>query len=842
MVPSVVASRVPMRAFRSPLALAALLTLSGASGLVFEVIWLKQLALVLGQTTTAASLLVACFLGGLALGSFVLGRVADRVQRPLALYAVLELASGVLAIAVSTALPRLDGWLAAAGLSGAPFGVRLLIAAVLLLLPTFAMGGTVPAAVRHAVREGGSVGRSFGFLYSFNTLGAAIGCAVAGFFLIGRIGLWHTSLAAAAGDLLVAGAAALLAQNLGPAKAPASEKAGSTGALLIAAIALGGFASIAYEILWVRLLITSLEATSYAFTVVLVTYLLGIVAGGFVFTRWLSRGSQPLATWAGVQLTLAVAAALGLLMLGEPGVLLHVARAAGLGTYSGYLLATALAIAPATLAIGIGFPLMGQVIAESSAAVGARLGWLYGVNTIGGIAGSLATGLWLIPAIGTQKSYLLATALCLVVAALAQAEQRGPSKERVAVGLASVVLLLGLGTLPRDFVTRSFARSKVGERLATREGREGSLIVLGFNRSTVCGGRPCPTQCRGDFSFQQLRFGPLSYANTVLSAGRYMRTLAHLPMLMHEKPAHEVLEVCFGTGSTAGAFASWPEVRHLTIVDLNQDVFDVAPLFSRANHDVLRDPRVTRVLDDGRHFLDASAGTYDVISFEPPPPTAVGATSLYTREFYELISHHLADDGLLTQWIPLADQSDALSRSLIRTMLDVFPDVSLWIPSRAEAVLVASKRPQRVDLAQWASRWNQPSVAANLAGVAIDKPVELLGAYVAGTEALRRYTQGYPPITDDLPLSEYFRSVDPRPFDSHALLGFADQAPLASPRPSELDARRAALKRLIDAQLAFQSGEFDTARDEVLAAEKLTGKDGLTSELLDVEYGCFSFR
>ena len=311
-----------------------------------------------------------------------------------------------------------------------------------------------------------------------------------------------------------------------------------------------------------------------------------------------------------------------------------------------------------------------------------------------------------------------------------------------------------------------------------------------------------------------------------MPAKRYMRTLAHLPMLMHPKP-EEVLEVCFGTGTTAAAFVKHPGLKSLTVVDLNRDVLKLSPHFSDSNFDVLKDPRVHTIIDDGRHHLQADGSRYDVISFEPPPPRSAGAVNLYSREFYDLVKSRLKPGGMMTQWIPLDQQSDALAKMLIRSMLDVFPHVQLWIPARAEAVLIASSSPLELDSARWAERWAEPGVKANLADVGYATPESMRGAFVLGTEGLRAYVGELPAVTDDRPAIEYFLSDSSPPFSISGLLAAAEGGPADE-----------AHRLLLRAHALGKSGEPGLAAEQLGKLEA----DRYTDYLRGLEYGCLVRR
>ncbi|HYV44003.1 MAG TPA: hypothetical protein VFA20_04035 [Myxococcaceae bacterium] len=778
-------------------ALMALAALSGASGLTFELIWIRQASLLLGHTAVAMSAVVAAFLGGLGLGAAALGRRVDAARRPLALYGALECVTAVAAVALTLGLPHLGRWVAGIG----PWPARAAIAVVLVLVPAAAMGGTLPALVRAAVEaDEGSTGRRFGALYAVNTLGAAAGCLLSGFVLFGALGITRTGLLAALGNL-VAGGIALAWSRKAPAPEPTAPKASAPverWLLLLAAAA--GFAALALEVLWFRALASVLDSTSYALSLLLAVYLLGLVAGAWLFALR-PPPVAPLHRFGEVELLFAFAALGSLALLGQVRALEHLSMA---------LRATAVLLVPCALS-GYALPLLVEASARTSGA-GSRSGRIYGANTAGGILGSLLTGLFLIPRFGTQPAFAVA---CAVSAAAALRAARGRAPLAAAAALALCLLVL-----PRGYLVRGLTHFSDSTTVDVREGVDGTLAVLEYDRASTCnsGLYACGPACP-DFHHRQLLFGATSYASTVLPARRYMRALGHLPMLLHPSPA-DALVICFGTGTTAAAVADDDRLRALTLVDLNADVFDVAPDFQEVNGDVLADPRVRVSVDDARHFLAATDQSFDVIAFEPPPPRSAGAVDLYTTDFYALVKRRLRPGGVVAQWIPLGQQSDQLSRALVGALTASFEHATLWLPARLDAIVIASDAPLQPELI--ASRWSHRSPGA-LAEVGLGRPRVLLDTFVAGTDALRRYAAAAPALTDDRPLVELFLSADPTPFDGEAFASLVEGEPL---------------RRLLRAHLFARAGEYDPAREAVSFAAQLTGDDPYTEFLQQMEYGC----
>jgi len=840
---------------------------SGMSGLAFEVIWVRSLALWVGHSTVAVSLVVAAFLAGIVIGSYLGGAWADRAARPLRLYAFLELAVGATALASSLAV----AYLGKAQLTGALAsnqGVRMAVAFALLLPPTIAMGATTPALARFVTKEISHVGRSFALLYAINTLGAALGCGLAGFVWIGRVGILRTALGAVAINAVV-GTAALIWERVSiahrspspevPAPVQAKDTVGplrdgdGAGAYALAAIAfVTGGASIACEVLWFRVLRTFVDSSTYAFTLLLVTFLLGLVAGGLLFAWRLGRHARPWQLLADLQSGLALTGLGSMVLLGDSGwVLGHIEAIVGHDSpMTKQALFVAVVIFVPTVFSGATYPLVMRLGTASLARVGRDVGILAAANTVGGALASLATGLWFIPRFGTQTGLALAFTLNLGIAVAVYwrtplAWEGGARDGSWRRGILWPVVFVAAVwfVAPPDLIRRSLVYWTGGAKvLAVREGRDGTAIVDGVDRASVCAASTnhCREHCKTDFTYQQLTFGSMSYASTNPAGRRYMRALGHLPMLLHPS-ATRALEICFGTGTTAGAFATYPTLESLTIVDINRDVFDLAPFFRESNHDVLLDSRVHPIVEDGRHFLQTGTETFDVVSLEPPPPEADGAASLYTTEFYEHVKRRLGPGGVLAQWIPLQLQTDGLNRSLVRSMSDVFPNVSVFMPSRVEAVIVASDTPLHIDVASWDALMAIPTVHASLAEVALDTPEELLSTLVLDNAGVQRYVQGSLPVTDDLPAIEFFRSHPGAPFAVAQMLDLAIDPKtlvpsLGAARAARLDRETLAVRMQMQSWMAPNDGEAMALASK--AVELVGDTNAYAARLRDVDVDC----
>jgi spermidine synthase len=364
------------------------------------------------------------------------------------------------------------------------------------------------------------------------------------------------------------------------------------------------------------------------------------------------------------------------------------------------------------------------------------------LNTLGGIVGTTLTGFVLVPAFGLVRTLgLLAVAAALVglVAAFAGSAPRGGKRWLApAVGVCSLALA---ALVPADKFATLLAQSRGGEVTYYEESRGGTVAVL--------------AQGRGDATFHRLYIQGVSNSGDTLPSQRYMRLQALLPLIIHTGEPKSALVIGFGTGITAGAMSQYPGLTSRVVAELLPAVVRAAPQFQGSYGAGVTDKGLEIRLRDGRRELLRSAQRYDMITLEPPPPSAAGVVNLYSRDFYRLAASRLNEHGLLAQWWPIATQNDEDSRAMVRAFLDAFPHATLWTTELHEMLLVGSKDPIELDAAQIERRFNQPSVAASLREVGVGSPGALLATWVADRAALERYAGDTPAVTDDRPSIEY---------------------------------------------------------------------------------------
>jgi spermidine synthase len=746
---------------------------SGISGLVYQVLWLRVLSLTFGVTVFAVSTVLASFMAGLALGSYAAGRIADRLRNPLLAYGLTEIGIGGAALLVPPLIFGLQGVYKALydALGGAPLlvgAVRVVLAFLIMLVPTSLMGATLPIIIKSSLLRAEGLSQNVSLLYAVNTFGAIVGTAAAGFYLVGTYGIQATATLAATVNLAVGLAAVVAARLLRPtlAEAPGADAreapwsaTPSSGAqrLVFAAFALSGCCSLAYEVVWSRVLAMFFNSSVYAFTVMLTTVLFGIAVGSWAITPLMRRRWNWVLVFGLLELMVALAAALSLLTLGQmyplTGVLQEVRGVRRLlsDDLSFMAVVAFLAIFPPMFLLGMTFPVAARIYAANAADAGRRIGAIYSANTCGAIFGSWAGGFLLIPHLGAQNS-LVALALVntgIGLALLAAAGWPAPVRRGALAAGPLVVLVLLLRLAPNLYP-------------AIFEGREQWLRTRPFvPEDAFCAGKtiwyeeslentvsvaltPDNVRCLFTNSRGQTNSDPGLVA--------YHRTIGHFGLLLHPHP-RDVLVVGLGGGATPGAAAQWDNV-HVDIVELSDGVVHAAPLFREENYDVLHLPNVSLRVDDGRNYLLLTHKRYDVVTADIIRPNDAGAANLYSVEYFRLVRDVLKDDGLMVQW--LAPFSDYQYKLLLRTFLAAFPYVTLW--SHGD-LLVGSKSPIRVDPAVLAAKFRQERAATALEHVGLFDAQQVLDLYNASKPELERVAGEGPIITDNHPYIEYFRSL-----------------------------------------------------------------------------------
>jgi spermidine synthase len=758
----------------APLApLLVLFFLSGASALVYQVLWMRLLALVFGVTVHAASTVLAAFMTGLALGSALAGRLADRVRRPLVAFAVAEAFVAVAALSTPFALSGVEALYVrlygALGEFPAVLAlVRLALSFAVLMVPTTLMGATLPLVVKSALGRGDILGRQVSLLYACNTAGAIAGTLVAGIWMVPQLGISWAFRIGAFVNLFVAGAALVLskvaARSTAATPAPAgsppdvAEPApmlpqGSASAdivrrLVLLTFAVSGFVSFAFEIIWFRMLILLFRPTTYAFTIMLATVLAGIAAGSWLSTPLTSRRRfNPLAVLALLEMLIALAAVLSMLVIGHAGTVFAWAgpRFAGgpLAYFGPMVLTSIVAIFPAALLLGMAFPIGIAIWAGdvTNARAGERIGVIYAVNVAGAVAGSLISGFVLLPMIGSRRSLLATSALALVTGLLLLS--RLPRRiGTLAVGVVAVVAFAWIGWRTPDPVIGLLRARYPAERPVWRQEDGHATVAILRHASTFA-----------QKNVDRLYINGMHQASDEPGMVEYHRFIGTLPMAIYPDPRN-VLVIGAGGGATAGAVSAFSDDLSVDVVELSPAVVDAARQFSRINQDLIRRPNVHLRVDDGRNYMLLTPERYDVVTADVIVPMHAGAGNLYSIEYYRLMRRVLRNRGIAVQWIGSSGETEY--KLIMRTFLTVFPQTTLWFGG---TLMVGATRPLILDEEAFLRKQASPQSKQALDALGFTSFDALLSRYDAGPEELKAFVGEGPLLTDDRPLTEYFLSL-----------------------------------------------------------------------------------
>ncbi len=785
---------------------------SGASSLMLEVVWSKELSHLLGSSFEAITTVVAAYLFGLALGAGLSGRSERLARRPVLAYGLLEIGIGLFGWISIPLIRSLDGalGLAYSGLGGDSAGyavVRFLVAFALLLIPTTLMGATLPVLVAWGTKRA-DLARVLGTLYAINTSGAVAGTLIAGFILLPTVGLTNTALIG--GSLSIAVGLAMWRASIGlkesatapahaadPESAPASAKKRPAAAqpvlavagdasharLMLAFFAISGMVSLACQIAWSRLAATLLGSSVYSFTLVLATFLVGIAAGSAILVPVLAR--RP-ATWRMFAVLQWIAAAgilyASLRIADAPWSLLD-AIASSQGRVGAMWLRESLILAgvmfPACVCFGALFPLATRLSAFPGDTPAHTAGRAYGWNTLGTVTGSLATGFLLVQLIGTRATLLSAAGLAVLIgvaawflaprpAARASTIPEGAPIGRLAApaaALASFVMaitfmpswdrgLLAMGVF-RPLMTSTAGGSidpaQARANLRERMSQEEMIWSKEGRLATVTVHR-----ARADHSTIALRVNGKTDAST--GADMLTQLLAgQLPMFWAPDSAR-TLVVGYGSGVTVwGALAHEP--KSLDVVEIEPAVLEADRFFQSVNGKPLQNPRTTAHIEDARAFVGNVKKQYDVIISEPSNPWIAGVNDLFTVDYFEAVKKRLAPDGVFCQWTQYYEMSKSTLASILRSLHSVFPNAEVFIVQR-DVLVVATANGRPLDLARVEEKLGRPLVQQSFARTQMRTVADLVALHRNSlSEVVARLPEA-PFNTDDRPFVEYRAPID----------------------------------------------------------------------------------
>jgi spermidine synthase len=812
-------------------------------------------------------------MAGLALGSWALGRRADSVARPLRLYGFLEIGIGVSAALVPFIFRALDKlYMALApsveGFPAADLVVRFLTSFLILLVPTFMMGGTLPALARFFARAVNEVERKVAVLYALNTFGAAAGTLIAALVLIPTFGNRVSTLAIGAVNILIGLGAIWLDSRLKTAERastvpeepePSAPPDRARDLLVLTTLGASGLASMLYEVSWTRALSAMIGSSTYAFSIMLVTFLVGIALGSAVIPRWWPGG--------GIRL-------LGLLQLGvaigglvflvgyilTPYALLGALRALSFSfpaVLTTQFLCSAALMIFATICMGATLPVASQLVSSRARALGRTIGGVYSINTLGAIVGSTLAGFLLMPLIGTERTILagLFVNSALAFALLSHERSRTAVPRAVALALLLLATLTMRGgifwkpaMLDQGILVYSQQLSNRPELKLSEHYQDTEVAYFKEGNNATISVR------RGEDYFGLRTNGKVDASNRADMMTQLM--VGYLPVLYHPQP-RSVMIIGYGAGVTVGATATVNEVQTIDCIEIEPAVYDAAPHFASINKESYKDPKVRMMFADARHVMNTTSKQYDVIISEPSNPWVAGVASLFTSDFYERAAAVLKPDGVFAQWVQLYELDPEDLRMILHEVRTRFPEMTAWVTG-GDLILIATRQPQRLNVDRIAALGKDPRVKADFRDyMKMSRPEGLLAYYVTSSRPLsalavtnRRNSDDHPTLEFHAPRqlfvqtrelnnavlyaskdglippgadSSNFESVYAAMVEPFLEMERPDLAREAVDRLRELDRKNSALLSLAVARIGLRTEAFAEAREALEDAGRITG-------------------
>lgn len=722
--------------------------LSGTCALAYQIIWIRLFGLVFGGTVVSMSVVVAVFMGGLALGSHFIGKYAERVGNRVRLYGILQIALGLIAALLLYGISNLSRLI-----YSLPFNtdvhtftgisVRLILSCLLLIVPTMIMGGTLPILVRAVTSEKNKIIVNTSLLYAINTLGAMTGAFLVGFLLIRYLGITQTNILAAAVNIIMGITALLVSGRFEstPDTVSGEQKekhkvSHDKGLRFLVTLCLTGFAGLTLEMVWMRMMLLLLNNTIYLYTIIITTYLFGLGLGGLLL-RFFIPGKMRTERTFGIILALTgITICVGFVLF--PHTTFY-ATATSAGFYSTFtrlsiltlILFFLLGFAPVFL-MGLSFPLGLGLYAHEVKGLSRRLGFIYAVNTAGSLVGSLAAVFILIPSIGMRGTVILCAVLIMAAAFYFLLQKwegysRGPLIAVTSVLFLSFLAMTAKTDIPRSLLLRRLSPAEHIEYI--KEGPSSTIWISG--------GRP----------FRKIWMDNLWVSSTSKEGTHAL--LAHYPVLFHRNPKN-ICGIAFGTGQTFGTCLLYP-IEQITSVEIDAEIIEACRgRFTRENYGILEDPRSTIVIDDGRFFLAGTRDRFDIVTAEPLQPYTRGTVSLYSYEFYEDCKRTLDPGGIVTQWLPVYNSGVADTWSMIRTFVEAFDHVLLFLNGN-DGILLGSDSEMRINPSN-----PLPDMAlSDLKRIDNGNIYALTGNFICSRGALLKASEGFPVITDDKPTLEF---------------------------------------------------------------------------------------
>lgn len=756
---------------------------SGMSALMYEVIWMKELTLIMGNTVHSTTTVLSAFMAGLALGSLLFGRLVDKISTsPLRFYAYLELGIGLFAFVFPFLIKGFQNVYISLhhflGLSILVFtATRFIVSFILVLVPTILMGATLPVLSKYVEEGYVNIGKKIGLLYAMNTLGAVVGILCTGYLLIGLSGIKSTTNLAIMVNLLVALLALLLGMRRRQKQPEVTPKLSnddlpvSLNRIALATYFLSGFAALAYEVLWMRVFIPFLHSSTYSFSTMLAAFLTGLAVGSWIFSYFVDRCKSLLSAlgwtqiWIGGLTLVSILSFFLYYRLFSSHLDLSLEHMSTTAFLINFLYFFIILIPPCLLMGGV-FPLIIKIIFQGSTSrIGTRVGNVYFANTIGAILGSVTACFIFIPLLGVHRSLVLFIMINILLGLVLLFFSRVRKEKAARISLVGllvggvIIMIALLGgnvflTVLKEQVTHEVGQNDL---IYYREGTTATVSVVEVKRNKV----------------------RLLLVNSIIITGKGLTTklMAHLPLLLHPHP-RKALVVCFGMGTTFRSLAAHGiEVHGVELVPEEIETFH---LFYEDTAEILKDPRNRIEINDGRNHLLLTHEKYDIITVDPSPPLySSGMVNLYTPEFYRLCRDRLTPNGVICMWFFLPYCHTSEFQMLLKSFMTVFPHTTIWKSPYINGIFaIGTKEKLQINKETLRQSIKSRAVQDDVKGFLLeDIPFDenyLLNLFMFNSQRIWRLVKGGPALSDDTPYIEHPLVtwwIDPTKLDAKRLFG-----------------------------------------------------------------------
>ncbi len=736
--------------------------LSGACGLIYEIIWQRQLHLIFGISNFAVATVLSSFMAGLALGSYFFGKKADVIKRPLRLYGFLEIGIAVFALVFPFIL---DGITSVYTSVHRQFHtawyfmnlLKFLLCFTVLLIPTSLMGGTLPVAIRYIVTDLKHVGNRVGSLYGINTLGAVIGCVAAGFLLIASYGARGAGYIAALINLAIGLLVLLIDARLSSAKVePLPEKdtktrltlrpyppSSATVVLVIAGIS--GFCALAYEVLWTRTVTFYLQSSIYAFPTMLATFLCGSALGSLLIVKFADKQKTALLFIGIIQVLIGAAAAITIWEFGSIRQLMAELWATSSSDWfsflrNGFVVSVIIMFAP-TLFMGMIIPLASKVYIKGMNNMGEGIGHIYAINTVGAVPGSFLTGFALIPLMGITKAIYAISVVSISAGAVVLVLNHSAFKIlRYGVIAASLTFIIVVGAkilpgkTPIFYNSPFFSNLEKGDKILFYDEGPGATITV----------RRLSPNVFDNKRYDLIEVNAANVAGTAPGLRVTQKVQGHFPLILYKANTGKDPRFAFilglGTGESSHCICLH-DIEKLDCLELVPGEIKANSKFNDINYNILQNKKFQLTINDARNFLLTTTRRYDVLESDAVHPEIDIGTN--TKEYFEICKSRLSEQGIFSSWIPLFGISEENFKIMLKTMQTVFPHVMVWYSPQynsKHALLMGMKKKLRIDFGALKKEMEKEPIRKSLAEVGLDDPYHLLSCFLIDEQTISEYT------------------------------------------------------------------------------------------------------